>query len=151
MDNGPCLVGVDAGTSVVKAVAFDAAGNEIYASETPMPLRRPEPLWVEQDMDELWQKVKDRLRDVRMRLKELRNEIAGIGITSTGDGTWIIDQGGTASGAGFSGAMAEPARSSIACTLRGSPTRRLIFAAPEFSLAPRPLNSFGCGKISRRP
>jgi len=27
-------------------------------------------------------------------LKELKTEIAGIGITSTGDGTWIIDQAG---------------------------------------------------------
>ncbi len=94
MNNGLCLIGVDAGTSVVKAVAFDALGNEICASETPMPLRRPEPLWVEQDMDELWQKVKACLRDVRVRLKELKTDIAGIGITSTGDGTWIIDKAG---------------------------------------------------------
>ena len=94
MNDGPCLVGVDAGTSVVKAVAFDVAGNEIYASEIPMPLRRPEPLWIEQDMDELWQKVQACLRDVRARLKELKREIAGIGITSTGDGTWIIDAAG---------------------------------------------------------
>jgi sugar (pentulose or hexulose) kinase len=42
-----CLIGVDAGTSVVKAVAFDYLGNEICASEIPMPLRRPEPLWIE--------------------------------------------------------------------------------------------------------
>jgi len=67
MNNGPCLVGVDAGTSVVKAVAFDAAGKEIYASETPMPLRRPEPLWVEQDMDELRQKVKCCFCNVHVR------------------------------------------------------------------------------------
>jgi len=29
MNNGLCLIGVDAGTSVVKAVAFDALGKEI--------------------------------------------------------------------------------------------------------------------------
>jgi len=51
-------------------------------------------LWVEQDMDELWQKAKDCLSEVRMRLKELKTEIAGIGITSTGDGTWNIDKAG---------------------------------------------------------
>ncbi|HXX23592.1 MAG TPA: FGGY-family carbohydrate kinase [Terriglobia bacterium] len=94
MNDELCLVGVDAGTSVVKAVAFDATGNEIYASELPMPLRHPEPLWIEQDMDELWQKVKDCLRGVRMHVKELKAEIVGIGITSTGDGTWIIDRAG---------------------------------------------------------
>ena len=58
MNDGLSLIGVDAGTSVVKAVAFDASGSEICASEIPIPLRRPEPLWIEQDMDELWQKVK---------------------------------------------------------------------------------------------
>ena len=94
MNNRPCLVGVDAGTSVVKAVAFDALGNEIYASEKPMPLRRPEPLWIEQDMDELWAKVKCCLRAVRVHLKELKTEIAAIGVTSTGDGTWLIDRAG---------------------------------------------------------
>jgi erythritol kinase (D-erythritol 1-phosphate-forming) len=94
MNNGASLVGVDAGTSVVKAVAFDAAGNEIYASEKPIPLQRPHPLWIEQDMDEVWQKVKGCLRDVRVHLKEMKTELVGIGITSTGDGTWIIDQAG---------------------------------------------------------
>ena len=95
MNNGLCLVGVDAGTSVVKAVAFDYEGNEICTSEIPMPLRRPEPLWIEQDMDELWQTVKDCLRAVRGRLKELKKEITAIGITSTGDGTWVIDESGS--------------------------------------------------------
>ncbi len=94
MNDGLSLIGVDAGTSVVKAVAFDASGSEICASEIPMPLRRPEPLWIEQDMDELWQKVKACLRDVRVRLTEFKREIGAIGITSTGDGTWLIDRAG---------------------------------------------------------
>jgi erythritol kinase (D-erythritol 1-phosphate-forming) len=94
MNNGRCLIGVDAGTSVVKAVAFDYFGNEICTNDIPMPLRRPVPLWIEQDMDELWQAVKECLCDIGVRLKELKWEIAGIGITSTGDGTWIIDKGG---------------------------------------------------------
>lgn len=58
LSNTRCLIGVDAGTSVVKAVAFDYAGKEICASETPLSLSRPEPLWIEQDMEMLWQTVK---------------------------------------------------------------------------------------------
>jgi erythritol kinase len=88
------LIGVDAGTSVVKAVAFDYSGNEICAHEIPLSLHRPEPLWIEQDMDMLWETVKDCLRNVHVRLKEMKRDIDGIGITSTGDGTWIIDKGG---------------------------------------------------------
>jgi sugar (pentulose or hexulose) kinase len=94
MNDGRCLIGVDAGTSVVKVVAFDYLGNEIYTHEIPMPLLRPEPLWIEQDMDKLWQAVKTCLRNVSGHLKERRRQIEGIGITSTGDGTWIIDKEG---------------------------------------------------------
>lgn len=94
MMDGPCLIGVDAGTSVVKAVAFDRLGNEICGHETPMPLRRPEPLWIEQDMEELWLTVKVCLQKLASQLKGSRIEIQGVGITSTGDGTWLIDEQG---------------------------------------------------------
>ncbi len=94
MDDRRCLIGVDAGTSVVKSVAFNLLGNELCIHETPMPLRRPEPLWIEQDMNELWEAVRVCLRNITARLKERKTEIAGIGITSTGDGTWIIGRDG---------------------------------------------------------
>jgi len=94
MPEGRCLIGVDAGTSVVKAVAFDDRGNELASHESPMSLRSPEPLWIEQDMDELWETVKVCVRKVTGQLSARREQIAGIGITSTGDGTWIIDHNG---------------------------------------------------------
>jgi sugar (pentulose or hexulose) kinase len=94
MNDRNCLIGVDAGTSVVKAVAFDRRGNEICVHEAPMPLRRPEPLWIEQDMTELWEMVTLCLRQVAARLRESGREAEGLGITSTGDGTWIIDAEG---------------------------------------------------------
>ncbi len=89
------LIGIDAGTSVVKAVAFDFEGNEVYVHEAAVQLHRPKPSWVEQDMNELWETVKDCLGKVIRNLRESKRELAGIGITSTGDGTWIIDQEGS--------------------------------------------------------
>jgi erythritol kinase (D-erythritol 1-phosphate-forming) len=94
MEEGRCLIGVDAGTSVVKAVAFDHLGNELASHESSMSLRCPQPLWIEQDMDELWETVKVCVRKVAAQLSARRERIAGIGITSTGDGTWIIDNKG---------------------------------------------------------
>jgi sugar (pentulose or hexulose) kinase len=94
MREGRCLIGIDAGTSVVKAVAFDCLGDQIASHETSMSLRRPEPLWIEQDMNELWETVKVCVRRVAGQLKEREEKIEGIGITSTGDGTWIIDGDG---------------------------------------------------------
>jgi sugar (pentulose or hexulose) kinase len=94
MTENRCLIGIDAGTSVVKAVAFDEEGNEICVREAAVPLHRPEPSWVEQDMNELWETVKDCLSSVARQLRKSHRELAGIGITSTGDGTWMIDRDG---------------------------------------------------------
>ena len=94
MNDRQCLIGVDAGTSVVKAVAFDQLGNEFCSHETAMRLRHPEPSWIEQDMDELWETVKVCLSKVAFQLRDRKREVAGVGITSTGDGTWIIDHDG---------------------------------------------------------
>jgi len=94
MHNGRLLIGVDAGTSVVKAVVFDTCGNEKASHESPVRLCRPEPLWIEQDMEQLFETVKLCLGKVADQLGDERQEIVGLGITSTGDGTWIIDQAG---------------------------------------------------------
>ena len=91
-----CLIGIDAGTSVVKAVAFDFEGNEVCCHEAAVQLRRPERSWVEQDMNELWETVNSCLGEVIRRLRESERDLAGIGITSTGDGTWIMDREGNA-------------------------------------------------------
>jgi sugar (pentulose or hexulose) kinase len=94
MTENRCLIGIDAGTSVVKAVAFDFEGNEVCVHEAAVQLRRPERAWVEQDMNELWETVKTCLGEVVRKLHESKKDLAGIGITSTGDGTWIIDRDG---------------------------------------------------------
>jgi len=89
-----CIVGIDAGTSVIKAVAFDHNGSEIAKHEIPIELSRRHPLWVEQDMNKMWNIVKTCLSNIARVTKKLRREINGIGITSTGDGTWMIDSQG---------------------------------------------------------
>jgi sugar (pentulose or hexulose) kinase len=95
MTENRCLIGIDAGTSVVKAVAFDYGGNEVCVQAAAVPLCRRERSWVEQDMNELWETVKACLGEVVGKLRESKWELAGIGITSTGDGTWIIDREGS--------------------------------------------------------
>ncbi len=94
MKEASCIIGIDAGTSVVKAVAFDYLGNEVCSHETPMELLSRHRLWAEQDMNVLWETVKTCVAKVSQKLKELKREPAGIGITSTGDGTWLMDKDG---------------------------------------------------------
>jgi erythritol kinase len=96
MNADPCLIGIDAGTSLVKAVAFDSSGVEVCSHEMALPLRRPQPLWVEQDMDRLWRTVRTCLRKVAAELRRSKRVPAGVGLTSTGDGTFLMTRDGRA-------------------------------------------------------
>jgi sugar (pentulose or hexulose) kinase len=91
MKAADCILGIDAGSSVVKAVAFDCAGSEVCAYEIPADLSRPHPLWVEQEMNQMWEMVKTCTVKVSQALRRKKGKIGGIGITSTGDGTWMMD------------------------------------------------------------
>lgn len=94
MPQTSCLIGIDAGTSVIKAVAFDRRGRELLAHEVALPLHQPHPLWAEQNMEKLWQCVRTALGVVARKIVRRGVGIAGVGLTSTGDGTFLMDAHG---------------------------------------------------------
>jgi sugar (pentulose or hexulose) kinase len=49
------VLGVDIGTTSTKAVLFDLSGTELAAAEQAYRLCTPQPGWVEQDAQELWE------------------------------------------------------------------------------------------------
>lgn len=51
------LLGLDIGTNATKAVLFDLAGTELVQVEQSYPLATPQPGWVEQDPEQVWQAV----------------------------------------------------------------------------------------------
>jgi xylulokinase len=57
------LIGVEVGTSAVKAVLYDLAGVEHFATRCAYPLLTPQPGWAEQDADELWAALLTVLRE----------------------------------------------------------------------------------------
>ncbi|MBE0688220.1 MAG: hypothetical protein IH585_19675, partial [Anaerolineaceae bacterium] len=59
------LLGLDVGTTSTKAVLFNLNGQEIArAGSNPYHNRSPEPGWVEQDPEEVWQAVLSVLREI---------------------------------------------------------------------------------------
>lgn len=48
-------LGIDIGTSAVKAVLVDGSGNVVGQQIAPLTVSRPRPLWSEQDPDAWWQ------------------------------------------------------------------------------------------------
>lgn len=87
------VVGVDCGTTNVKAVLFDENGREICQAyqKNPVISREGE---MEQDMEQLWQNVRKCLQDLTDKCGEKRKRIAGIGISGQGEGLWALDRNG---------------------------------------------------------
>ncbi|MFF4782359.1 FGGY family carbohydrate kinase [Streptomyces griseorubiginosus] len=83
-------VGIDVGTSVVKAAAFDTEGRQLAVESRPVELSLHGG-FVEQDMTEVYGAVVDVLAKLTARVPE-PVELAGL--TGQGDGVWLVDREG---------------------------------------------------------
>ncbi|WP_328881621.1 FGGY-family carbohydrate kinase [Streptomyces sp. NBC_00299] len=83
-------VGIDVGTSTVKAAAFDSAGRELAVAARPVDLALHDG-FVEQDMEEVYAAVVAVLNEVTSRAPE---QIELAGLTGQGDGVWLVDADG---------------------------------------------------------
>ncbi|NLM04884.1 MAG: carbohydrate kinase, partial [Clostridiales bacterium] len=85
------LIGMDVGTSRIKAVLFDLEGNE-----QKIAYRDNEPIYEgshsEQDMNMVWDKSLACLKEVVEGVD--KDSILGIGVTGQGEGCWLIDKDG---------------------------------------------------------
>lgn len=64
MTRGPALLGVDLGTSSVKAVVLDVDGGVLAALSRGYPVEHPRPRWAETDPARWWQSVVAASREV---------------------------------------------------------------------------------------
>ncbi len=88
------LVGLDAGTSVVKAVAFDCTGRQIAVAAAPNKTTLVAGGGVEQDMMASWRAAVAVLVDLASRVRDLPGRVIALAVTAQGDGTWLIDRAG---------------------------------------------------------
>ena len=98
---GDILIAVDAGTSVIKAVAFTLAGDALAVTSRPNVYATPGPGQVEQDMSRTWADCVATLRELQLEIPDLARRAAGVAITGQGDGTWLIDAQGEPVGGGL--------------------------------------------------
>lgn len=91
---GDLLIGVDAGTSVIKAVAFDTEGHQIAVASRPNSYRTLENGGVEQDMRRTWTDTAAVLADLGNRVEGLGHRALALAVTGQGDGTWLVDAEG---------------------------------------------------------
>lgn len=88
------LIGIDAGTSVIKAVAFDMAGRQVAVASTPNRyVMRSSDGAAFQDMAQTWRDCAATLRDLGNKVENLGRRTLAVGVTAQGDGTWLVGAG----------------------------------------------------------
>lgn len=84
------LLGIDAGTTTVKATVITVEGQELATAREPLQVQRPVRGHAEQSMHEIWRAV---ITTVQRALDAAgETEIIAAGITGQGDGAWLLDE-----------------------------------------------------------
>ena len=86
-------LGIDLGTSSLKAVLLDDRGNTVATSSADYPLLKPQPSWREQHPDDWWQAV---CRTVGECLAGVSSaDVGGVALSGQINGAVFVDpQGG---------------------------------------------------------
>lgn len=88
------IIGIDAGTSVLKSVAFTLTGEKIAVAVIPNSYVTLPNLGVEQDMARTWRDAATTLKELVGKVPNLGARLVAIAVTGQGDGTWLIDKQG---------------------------------------------------------
>lgn len=86
-------LGIDVGTSALKAVAIDESGRVVAESDHPYPLLTPNPGWSEQDPADWWQAAQAALAEVGGQLAG-RFEPVALGLSGQMHGMVPLDRAG---------------------------------------------------------
>lgn len=86
------LLGLDVGTSGVKALLVSMDGEVVASSTTALTLSTPRPGWAEQDPDAWWDASVASIRDIRERTPSAR--ITGVGISGQMHSSVFLDAKG---------------------------------------------------------
>lgn len=83
------LIGIDAGTSVIKSVAFDLTGRQIAVASTPNRYTSRSDGAAFQSLATTWKDCAATLRLLGDKVPDLARRTCAIAVTGQGDGTWL--------------------------------------------------------------
>jgi len=119
------IIGIDAGTSVIKSVAFTLDGEQLALSSVENVIQTQVDGVVEQDLDTTWSNTLDTLRGLVTQISDLPERLAAIAVTGQGDGTWLIDKQGKPVGPAW--LWLDARASGVATELLGADTEQKRF------------------------
>jgi sugar (pentulose or hexulose) kinase len=85
------ILGIDSGTSAVKAVLLDLKGAEVAVATETTPVETPHEGWSEFDLHQDWESVASAIRRLLRETKLDAGEILAIGVTGKGWGCCYLD------------------------------------------------------------
>ncbi|HEY0281109.1 MAG TPA: xylulokinase [Rhizomicrobium sp.] len=83
------FLGIDVGTSSVKAVLVDGNDRVAAQASAPLTVERPQPLWSEQDPDSWWRAT---VEAVRALPEKERSAVKAIGLSGQMHGATLLDK-----------------------------------------------------------
>ncbi|MAV82394.1 MAG: hypothetical protein CMI90_02890 [Pelagibacteraceae bacterium] len=86
------IIGLDAGTSLIKFVAFTLEGKLIETASVPNKVYYRKGNKAEQNLEETWSKVVQAFSKLKLKMGDLVDNVIAISITGQGDGSWPIDK-----------------------------------------------------------
>src|SRR4051812_23524283 len=87
-----CFLGIDVGTSGVKAILVSESGDVVALATTPLTLSTPQPGWAEQDPEAWWQASIAAIRNVLASRSDVA--VAAVGISGQMHSSVFLDAHG---------------------------------------------------------
>lgn len=85
-------LGLDVGTTALKAVALERERGLVAQVERPHELRSPQPGWAEEDAEQWWQTCQEALRELLRQIPA--DEVAAIGVSGMVPAMVLLDSSG---------------------------------------------------------
>ena len=82
-------LGIDIGTSAVKAVVIDDSGSVVDQANSALEVSRPQPLWSEQNPADWWSAANNAVSGLGL---PARAAVRAIGLTGQMHGATLLDQ-----------------------------------------------------------
>jgi len=98
------LVGLDVGTSGVKAIAISASGEVLARAEREYPLSTPQPGWAEQDPASWEQALGESVRELRTMTGTGRDDVTMLALACQVDGLVDLTRISVRRSSGWTGA-----------------------------------------------
>lgn len=93
----PCFLGIDAGTSGVKAIIIDETGNVRGIGYEEADVLSPRPGWIEQNPEDWWKATNSAVKQA-VAASGAGSEVAAIGFSGQMQGSVLVDRNGNAIG-----------------------------------------------------